>query len=185
VETRSEERAMSLSVNGSNTINPFVSLQALWQQATSPNSTQASSDPLSALLNAIGQQNTAETAAASGTSSANSGAAAITGSTAPQFGPQTLQALLALQANGSTPQSLAAQFENATNGADPLASLQTNQSQAQHGHHRHHHHMDATGGTGQGGSTGSASSQNPLTTQLMQLQTQLSAPAAPQSITTV
>ena len=177
---------MSLSVNGSNTTNPFLSLQSLWQQASSPNSTQASSDPLSALLAAIGQQSAGATAAISGANSTGAGAAAVTGGTTAQFGPQTLQALLALQSNGSTPQSLASQFENAANGVDPLSALSSSQSQAQQGHHHHHHHMDANGGTGGSGTgtTGSGGSQNALTAQLMQMQTQLSAPGSTQSIAT-
>jgi hypothetical protein len=142
---------MSLSVNGWNN-NPFAYLQSLWQQGLSASGTQAQSDPLSALLAELGQQGTAGTPASATTSSA-SGATTVPGGTATQFGPQTLQALLALQSGGSDPQSLLSQFANAATGADPAAAAQTPQSPGQHGHH---HRM------GTGGSSSGTVGQNPL-----------------------
>ena len=65
---------MSLSVNSSNSTNPFASLQSLWQQATSPSAT-AASDPLSQLLGAIEQQ----TASSSTSSAAGSSGTAVSG----------------------------------------------------------------------------------------------------------
>ena len=140
---------MSLSVNGSNSPNPFALLQSLWQQNTSANGTQSQSDPLSSLLAALGQQDSASATAANATTattSSGSGVTAPSGATSPQFGPQTLEALLALQANGSGSQSLASQFANATGGLDPGGSQQASQSQG--GHHHHHHHMGSGGGSG-------------------------------------
>lgn len=148
---------MSLAVNGWNTNNPFAYLQSLWQQGPSASTTPAQSDPLSALLASLGQQGTAATPPASATTSPVSSATAVAGSTATQFGPQTLQALLALQTGGSDPQSLFSQFANAATGADPAGAAQTPQSPGQHGHH-HHRHVGA-GGSGSGLGTGS---QNPL-----------------------
>ena len=143
---------MSLSVNGSN--NPFSYLQSLWQQSSPASGSQ--SDQLSALLAAVDQ----------GTGSASSpsvpaSAGVPSGGTASMFGPQTLQTLLALQANGSNSQSLLSQFADAAGGADPLSVLQSGQSQ---GHHHHHHHMgsgstDANGGA-VGADTSSASAGN-------------------------
>jgi hypothetical protein len=134
---------MSLSVNGSNTNNPFALFQSLWPQSASANGAQSQSDPLSSLLASLGQQNpgaissspTPSGASPSGTSNTNG-----------QFGPQTLQALLALQSSNSNPQTLASQFANAVNDADPTASQQTGASQDQRGHH--HHHMGGAGGSG-------------------------------------
>ena len=137
---------MSLSVNSSNA-NPFATLQSLWQQATSQNT--AASDPLSQLLGAIDQQagsgsSSTSTAAAAGSSATGS---ALSGGSL-QFGPQTLQALFALQANWSNSQSLASQVDGGSNSAasstDPTQQAQAGQ-QAHHGHH-HHHGM---GGGGQ------------------------------------
>jgi hypothetical protein len=140
---------MSLSVNGSNQNNPFA-LQSLWQQqAWSASGTQAQSDPLSQLLAELGQQGTGAASTASGAASTTAGTAAVTASTSPQFSPQTLQALLALQDNGSNPQSLFTQLTDAANDAD-LTSGQAGQTQpGQDQHGRHHHHWDANGsGTG-------------------------------------
>jgi len=135
---------MSLSVNGSNSPNPFALFQSLWQQqSSSANGTPNETDPLSSLLAALGQQDTGSTASANATPSATSSGS---GATSPQFGPQTLQALLALQANGSGSQSLASQFANAVNGLDPGGSQQAGQSQS--GHHHHHHYMGGGGGSG-------------------------------------
>jgi hypothetical protein len=188
---RFEERAMSLSVSGTNANNPFAALQSLWQQASSANGAQGSSTSLSSLLAALGPQGGASLT--SGTSL--NGATDVTANAATPFGSQTLQALLALQANGGNQQSLASQFENEAGGTDPLSALQTQQSQGQH--HHHHHHMGAGGsGTTDTASSGSSSSGasgssggaangtgNNLIERLLQMQAQLVAPAATQSVT--
>jgi hypothetical protein len=148
-QSRIEERTMSLSVNGSNQTNPFAFLQSLWQQqGSSASGTQAQSDPLSALLATLGQS-AGPTSSVNAPTSSGSGAPAISGSTLPQFGPQTLQALLALQANGANPQSLATQFADAASGADPASAAQP--GQGHHGHHHHHTFAGNAGGEGNGG----------------------------------
>jgi hypothetical protein len=99
---------MSLSVTGSNNGNPLAFLQSLWPQSASANGTQGQSDPLSSLLAALGQQNpNATSSSAASPTSPSAGAPGTAGTTA-QFGPQTLQALLALQTDSSNPQTLAA-----------------------------------------------------------------------------
>jgi len=124
---------MSLSVNSSNA-NPFASLQSLWQQATSQSTT--ASDPLSQLLGTIEQQ----AGIASNAPGTGSTGGAVSGGSL-QFGPQTLQALFALQANWSNSQSLASQLDGGANTAmsstDPTQQAQAGQ-QAHHGHHHHH-----------------------------------------------
>jgi hypothetical protein len=188
---RVEERTMSLSVSGANANNPYAALQALWQQASSANGTPGSSTSLSSLLTALDPQG-GGASSTSGTSP--SGTNPVLANAATPFGPQTLQALLALQANGGNQQSLAAQFENAANSSDPLSALQSGQSQGQH-HHRHHHVGDGgstsdtassgsassgTSGSSAGGTTGTG---NNIIEQLLQMQAQLVAPA-PQSVAT-
>jgi hypothetical protein len=125
---RIKENFMSLSVNSSN--NPLALWQSMFQQGTSSSSGATQSDPLSELLAAIGQ---ATGTTGSGTNSAATGAASSTGSTssAPQFDPQTLQALFDLQANGPDSQSDA---NGATSSSDPGSTQQAGQ-----GHHGHHH----------------------------------------------
>ncbi len=91
---------MSFSVSGSNSNNPFASLQSLWQQGSSASGTQPQSDPLSGLLAELDQQGAGGPSSTSGTTPSDSTAAG-SGSTSPQFDPQTLQALLAQQASGS------------------------------------------------------------------------------------
>jgi len=180
---------MSFSVSGSNANNPFASLQSLWQQQLSASGTQTPSDPLSTLLSALNQQGGGG-AGVSSTNGSNGSDISAAQSTSPQFGPQTLQALLALQSNGTSAQSLDAQFDGAANG-DPLSALGSQSSQGSQGHHRHHHH----GADGSNGSTGSGSgaatsnsgganaSGNDLA-QLLQMQAQLVAPAGTQSAVT-
>jgi hypothetical protein len=176
---------MSLSVNSSQN-NPFA-LQALWQQASSASGTQAQSDPLSQLLAQFGQQGTGAASTASGTGSTAAGTTATPGSSSPQFNPQTLQALLALQTNGSSAQALASQFGNDVTGDDPLAALQSQTSQ---GGHHHHHHM-GTNGTGTG-ATGTSNSSNGSgngtgtsgLNQWLQMQAQLTPPAVAQELAT-
>ncbi|HTV38187.1 MAG TPA: hypothetical protein VMF12_17285 [Xanthobacteraceae bacterium] len=181
---------MSLSVNGSNS-NPFAYLQSLWQQqGSSASGTQSQSDPLSALLASLGEQTSSATSATGATTPSAVGASP-TGSTSPQFGPQTLQALLALQANGSNAQPLASQFGNATTGDDPLSALQSQSSQ---GGHHHRHRMSDNGTNGQTGSGASGTSNssgqsgtgtsNNILSQLLQMQAQLAPAAAAQNITT-
>ena len=179
---------MSLSVNPN---SPFAYLQSLWQQQTSSASgTQAKSDPLSALLGSIGEQATPPAGSAA-TSSAST-AASTTSVASPQFGSQTLQALLALQDNSSGAQSLATQFGDATTGDDPLSALQSQPSQG--GHHHRHHHMAADGTNAQTGSAASDTSNssnqsgngtgNNILSQLLQMQAQLAPPAVAQNVTT-
>jgi hypothetical protein len=180
---------MSLSVSGSNTNNSFVYLQSLWPQASSASGSSSQTDPLSALLAELGQQGAGTTSAASGTASSTAGVTAMTGSTPPQFNPQTLQALLALQGNGSSPQSLEAQVDNGADGDDPLSALQSQPSQS--GHHHHHHSMGADGSNSDSTAADAANSSsgsgngtgNNLLDQLMQMQTQLMTPPA-QSVAT-
>jgi hypothetical protein len=183
---------MSLSVNGSNQNNPFA-LQALWQQqASSASGTQAQSDPLSQLLAQFGQQGTGTTSTASGTGSTVAGTTATPGSSSPQFGSQTLQALLALQTNGSNAQSLASQFGDDVTGDDPLAALQSQSSQG--GHHHHHHHMGTNGSNAQttGGAAGASNSSTGSGSgtgtsglnQWLQMQAQLTPPAVAQELAT-
>jgi hypothetical protein len=144
-----KESSMSLSVNSSSTNNPY--LLSLLQQGSPFGSSASQSDPLSALFAALGQQGAAATA--TGTASSSAGATAASGST-PQFGPQTLQALFAMQANASNSQSLTSQFDGATdptaaaNSTDPSQQAQ----QSEQGHHGHHHHHQMAG----------AGDQNPL-----------------------
>jgi hypothetical protein len=181
---------MSLSVSGSSANNPLAYLQSMWQQASSAGNSSSSSDPLSALLAELGQQGSGTASAASGTASSITGAMATTGGTSAQFNPQTLQALLALQGNGSSAQSLESQFDNGADGDDPMSALQSGQSQ---GGHHHHHSMDATGSdsssnsaaadTTNSSSGGSNGTGNNLLNQLMQIQAQLVSPPA-QSVTT-
>ncbi len=193
-----------MSVSGTNASNPFASLQSLWQQASSATGAQAQSNPLSALLAALGQQSgggasSTSGAASTGGAASPSGTTAASGNASSQFGPQTLQALLALQTNGGNQQSLASQFENAASGTDPLSELQTQQSQGQN--HHHHHHMGGQTGAGGSATTDTASSGSPsgtssssaggasgtgnnLLEQLLQMQAQLVTPAPTQSIAT-
>jgi hypothetical protein len=183
--------AMSLSVSGSNTTNPFANLQALWQQTTS--GAQSQSDPLSGLLSLLDQQGaaTASTGTAAGgtTTSAASGTTSGTGSVSPQFGSQMLQTLLALQGNGSNAQSLAAQFEDGADN-DPSSALQGQSSQSSQGGHHHHHHLNpnasdsnTNSATGTANSSSGSGTGSNLLSQLMQMQAQLVAPPA-QSIAT-
>lgn len=170
---------MSLSIFGSNNNNSLSSLQSLWNGGSWPGAAQASSGPLAGLLSELDQQGggAAATTGASAPAS-SSGTSGLSGSISPQFGPQTLQALLALQAGHADPQSLASQFDGAASGGDPLSALQGQPSQGQQGH-RHHHQLDAdgSGGAGSGG-------QNPLNTQLTQMQAQLLDQPSTQSIAT-
>lgn len=150
---------MSWSVAGSNASNPFGFLQSLWPQSASANGAQGQSDPLSSLLAALDQQNPNTNPSSPATSS--SGAPGTSSSNA-QFGPQTLQALLALQSDNSDPQALASQVTGALNDSDPGSAQQPDGTQ---GHHGHHHHMRAGGSAGQnllsllGGINGSATTQ--------------------------
>ncbi|MFZ2067771.1 MAG: hypothetical protein WAV27_17475 [Xanthobacteraceae bacterium] len=139
---------MSLSV-GSNSSNPFALFQSMWPQSASTNGAQGQSDPLASLLASLGQQNPAAQSPGANSSSPTSPGASTPGSSSAnsQFGPQTLQALLALQTDSSDPQALTSQFANAMTDADPTSSQQSDASQGQRGHH--HHHMGAGGSGGQ------------------------------------
>jgi hypothetical protein len=156
---------MSWSVTGSNAGNPFAFLQSLWPQNASANGAQGQSDPLSSLLSALDQQNPGTQNPGANASSPTSPTAGTPGgsSTNTQFGPQTLQALLALQTDSSNPQSLASQLTDAMNEVDSASSQQAGASQGQGGHHRHHH--VGAGGGGQNllsllaGANGSATTQ--------------------------
>lgn len=100
---------MSFSVNGSNSNSSYAYLQSLLQQGSSQSGTTTQSDPLSALLAALDQQGAGTAPSATGAASSDAGSktsssAAATnssGGSMPQFGPQTLQALLALQTSGN------------------------------------------------------------------------------------
>ncbi len=188
---------MSLSVT-SNNKNPF----ALWQSLLQPNSSTSSaqSDPLASLLASLNQGSGASTSA-TGTSSSSTTTTGTPGSSSPQFGPQTLQALFDLQANTSNPQSLQAQLDGdgSASTSDPNASQQAQQGQGPHGHH--HHHVDGAGGAGGSGAASSNSSSssasatsssgggnvanNNLLERLIQMQSQLITPSTTQSIATV
>ena len=173
---------MSLTAGATNAVNPFSSLQSLWQSLTTGGA-QSSSAPLSALFTALGQQG--------GNGNPSSGAApsataAASGGSAPQFGPQTLQTLLTVQNGGSGSQSVWSQLADAVDGADPLSALQTDPS------HRHHHPMgteSTSAGTNndqsaQSGGAAAGSSDatgNALFGQWMQMQAQLAPPIAAQS----
>lgn len=153
---------MSWSVAGSNASNPLGFLQSLWPQSASANGTQGQSDPLSSLLAALDQQNPGtqnpSSNASSPTSPSSTSAATGTGA---QFGPQTLQALLALQTDNSDPQTLAAQVSGALQDSDSASAQQPGATQGHHGHH----HMRAGGSGGQNflsllaGTNGSATTQ--------------------------
>jgi len=194
-----EECVMSLSVGGSNN-NNYLALQALWQQQQPQGATGAQSNPLAQLLGALEQQGSGTTSSAtSGASAGTTGTSATTSSAAnsfPQFGSQTLQALLALQ-NGGASSSASSLLGDAggANGTDP-----TQQSQPGEGRH-HHHHMDGDGGgagatsqsTSTSSSTADASStsgttnaaNNNLVERLMQMQAQLLNASSTQTIATV
>jgi hypothetical protein len=188
-----EERAMSMSVGSSSTNNPFAYLQALWQQEQSSSSTATQSNPLSQLFAAIGQQATGATASAGAASSA--GATSTSGNTFPQFGAQTLQALLALQSsgNGSSPQSLWSQLgaDGSTGTSDATSAQQVEQTtRGRDGHHHHHHMAAPSGGTGSSASSSSAADGANVAggnriEQLIQMQAQLLNPATTQSVATV
>jgi hypothetical protein len=176
---------MTLAINGTNTVNPFSSLQTLWQSLAT-GSGQSPSDLLSSLFTDLGQQGVNGNTSSGTPSSATSPAS---GSGAPQFGPQTLQSLLALQNGGFGSQSLWSQLADAANGANPLAALQSDPSQSGH---RHHHHLGAentpagnnTDQTAQSsGATagGSDATGNALFGQWMQMLAQLAPPIAAQS----
>ena len=182
---------MSLSVNASNSTNPFAYLQSLWQQqATSASGTQAQSDPLSALLASITGQ--ASSTTATSTAASSTSATPSSSTTSPQFGQQTLQALLALQSSSANAQPLASQFGAATTGDDPCRRCRAIRAGGRR--HRHHHSMAANGTNGQTSSaaadtanssagSGSGTGNNALY-RLLQMQAQLTPPAAAQSTTT-
>jgi hypothetical protein len=154
---------MSLSVGSSNN-NPF----ALWQSLLQPNSTgsSAQSDPLASLLATLGQSGAAAISTA-GTSSSSATTAGASGNSSPQFGPQTLQTLFDLQANGSNSQSLLAQLggDGSTTAAPSDSSSSSGNSSAQSG--------------------GTNVANNNLLERLIQMQAQLVASTTTQSIATV
>jgi hypothetical protein len=176
------ESAMSLSVNGSNSNNSY--LQSLLQQNQSPSST-AQSDPLDALLSALGQ-GTGTTSSATGTTSSTSGATATSSNSTSQFGPQTLQALFAMQANSSNSSSLLSQLngDNAAGSGDPSSAQSSAQASGQSSRHHRHHRTGETNSSNPSGS-GSNGTSNNLVDQLMQMQSQLTNPAPTQSLATV
>jgi hypothetical protein len=148
-----------MSVSGASGTNPFLSLQALWQQGQSQSGTAAQADPMSQLLGSTGQQ--AATPPVSGGSStltppAIPGATSGAGNTFPQYSPQTLQALLALQSTGDGSDS------DASDTSAEGSGQQAGQTQGQHGHHHHHPMSSANGQTPANvpGSTTSATNSN-------------------------
>jgi hypothetical protein len=138
-----QERSMSVSVNSSSNNNAYAYLQYLQQQGTSLTGS-GQTNPLDALLTALGQG----TGTSSSTAGATSPAATTSGNSSPQFGPQTLQALFAMQANAANQGSLWSQF-GAQAGTDDQASGQQVGQTA--GHHHHHRGMDALNGASFGG----------------------------------
>ena len=200
---------MSVSVNGSNT-NPKPYWQSLLPQGSSQSGTAAQSDPLSELLAAIGQGSSAAAAAAAGgAASSGAGVAAASGNSSSPFGPQTLQALFAMQASASNSPSLMSQLDSAAGASDPSSGQQIPQSQdtesqdtqqGRHGHH-HHHQMGGTqsppdmltsgaGGAGSSSAVNSSSgganpASNNLIEKLIQMQALLAITPPPQSIATV
>jgi hypothetical protein len=111
------------TVNASNTSNPYAYLQYPQQQAPSPTgSTQ--SGPLDALLGALGQGTSA---------SAPAGAATTSGSSSPQFGPQTMQTLFAMQADASNSQSLVSELGASTSAGNQGPELQSQELSSANG----------------------------------------------------
>jgi hypothetical protein len=147
---------MSMSIGSSTTSNPFAYLQALWQQGQSQSGATVQANPLTELLTTSGAQGAANPS----TADASTGAPSTSGNVFPQFSPQMLQALLALQTsgNGSSTQSLWSQ-PNADGSTGAGAAITGQQvQQTQHGRQGHHHHHDM--GAGEGG--GSQSGQSPI-----------------------
>jgi len=168
-----------MSITGSNANNPLAYLQLMQQQqGSSPNGATPQSDPLSALLAAIGPQGTGANGSGSGATANTTGVTSTAGGSSPQFDPQTLQALLAQQSNGPSPQTLASQLEGSGSDSDIDSTQQSQQSQGQRGHHRHHH--------AGGGADGASNSNGNLLEQLAQMQSQLTTPTpAPTQTMTV
>ena len=124
---------MSLSVSGSN--NNSQPLQALLATAAVAGHDRRAMRPAGAIARRAQQQGERHA------SSATSGASAATGRhrrgiSFPQFGPQILQALLALQNGGAS--SSASSLLSSADGSSGTDGTQ--QSQPDEGHH-HHHHM--------------------------------------------
>jgi hypothetical protein len=138
-----EEFAMSLSVNSTNTTNPFAFLQSMMQQGPSQTGSSTQSDPLSQLMSFLDQESGASAASSSASSSSGSSTStsgAATSATTPQFGQQMLQALFALQAEASN--SLSSQFGGSSNAGAANSADPTQQAQEAHGHH----HQGMSGG---------------------------------------
>ncbi len=173
---------MSLSVNGSNSNNPYATLQSLLQQGSAqPSSSRAQSDPLAELLASARPANRGRRVSGEPVRRRQRpGRPSTSGSTIPQFGPQTLQALLDLQTspNASPSQSVLSQLDgdDAADGTDPASGQQTQQTQDEQGHH-HHHHM--------GGSAGAADGQNAVTAAASGATSQTTAGANGSSTTTI
>ncbi len=172
---------MSLSVNGSNTKNPYAYLQSLQQQGSSQPSTTAQSDSLSALLAALGQTGADATASPTGTTSSSAATTTTSGSTSAQFDPQTLQALFAAQASAGS--GAPSHTTTNANGSTTTTITYADGSTVT---------MTTAAPTGGSGSSGSSSSlagganvaSNNLIEQLIQMQAQLLNPTTTQSVAT-
>jgi hypothetical protein len=177
---------MSLSVNSSNTTNPFAYLQSMLQQGASQTGSASQSDPLSQLVAFLDQQGASSSSSASSSSGASSASssAAATSATTPQFGPQMLQALLALQAdvsNALSPSGASSQAVANTNG-----SSTTTISYADGSSVSMTSAPSSSSASGSSSSTaGSSAATNNLLEQLIQMQAQLLNTTTPQSIMTV
>src|SRR5208282_4418960 len=117
-----------MSVGSSNATTPFLSWQALWQQQLQTNET-GQGNPLSQLLSVLDQQATSS-ASFSATSSSIS-ATSASGSSFPQFAPQVMQQLLALQTLAESTSSSPPASTSATGSTS--ASQQGSQPSAANG----------------------------------------------------
>ena len=126
---------MSLSVNGSNNNNPLAICSRCRSRA--PRQAEARSRDASPIrCRSCWRRSGSDRCtglASGGASSSSTHDQGTTGSTSPQFGPQTLQALFAMQANAS--QSSASQADGGS--AADVRPIQHSTQQAQHGHHHH------------------------------------------------
>lgn len=202
---------MSLSVNGSNSSsNSYAYLQSPLQPGGAQSSNAPQSDPLSALLAALGQPDASPGGEVSSAGASTATAAAPgSGNTTAQFDAQTLQALLDLQTSdgdpssqSSPPQPPQAGGDSSGSAADPSGSGTTTQTTTNVDGSTTTTVTYADGSTattttaaasdssgapaGSNPSAGGANiANNNLIGQLIQIQSQYLNPAATQSIATV
>jgi hypothetical protein len=157
------------TVHASSNNNPFAYLQYLQQQSMSVSGSGQSDLPDSLL--ATLEQETGANSAASATV-ASGGATGSSGNSAPQLGPQTLQALFAMQANASNSNSLGSSTTTITY-ADGSSVTMTSAATA-----------DGSSSSESPSSwAGTANvANNNLLEQLIQIQAQLLNPTATQSV---